>query len=88
MSLLHLDDALNVIDSCCPALYTLAMMDALSRDLRYSIRRLLVRPTYAIITVATLALVIGAATAVLAVVNVTLVRPLPFPDTDRLVQLF
>jgi putative ABC transport system permease protein len=64
------------------------MIDALSRDLRHSLRRLLVRPTYAIVTVATLAIVIGAATGVLAVVNVTLVRPLPFPDGDRLVQLF
>jgi putative ABC transport system permease protein len=64
------------------------MIDALSRDVRHAIRRLLVRPTYTIITVATLAIVIGAATAVLAVVNVTLVRPLPFPEGDRLVQLF
>src|SRR5687768_16436379 len=64
------------------------MIDVLLRDLRHSIRRLLVRPTYAIVTVTTLAIVIGAATAVLAVVNATLVRPLPFPHGDRLVQLF
>ena len=40
------------------------------------------------IVVATLALVIGAASAVLSVVNATMVRPLPVPHSDRLVQLF
>lgn len=64
------------------------MIDTLLRDLRHSVRRLAARPTYAIITIATLAIVIGAATGVLAVVNATLVRPLPFPHGDRLVQLF
>jgi putative ABC transport system permease protein len=64
------------------------MLDTLSRDARHALRRLLLRPAYALVTVATLTLVIGAATAVLAVVNVTLVRPLPFPHGDRLVQLF
>ena len=64
------------------------MSDAILRDLRHASRSLLARRTYSCVTVATLALVIGAATAVLAVVNVTLVRPLPFPEGDRLVQLF
>ena len=64
------------------------MMDSFRRDFRHVVRALAARPTYAIITVTTLAVVIGAATAVLAVVNATLVRPLPFPHADRLVQLF
>jgi putative ABC transport system permease protein len=64
------------------------MTDALWRDLRHAARRLLARPTYALITMGTLTLVIGAATAVLAVVNATLVRPLPFPDGARIAQLF
>ena len=64
------------------------MIDTFRRDVRHSVRRLVSRPTYAIITVTTLAIVIGAATAVVAVVNATLVRPLPFPDGNRLVQLF
>jgi putative ABC transport system permease protein len=64
------------------------MIDAVSRDLRHTIRGLLARPAYAVIMIATLALVIGAATAVLAVVSATLVRPLPFPESERLVQLF
>jgi putative ABC transport system permease protein len=64
------------------------MMDTILRDVRQSLRGLAARPTYAIITVTTLAVVIGAATAVVAVVNATIVRPLPFPHADRLVQLF
>jgi putative ABC transport system permease protein len=56
--------------------------------LRHSLRALATWPVYAVITVLTLAVGIGAATAVLAVVNATLVRPLPFPHGDRLVQLF
>jgi putative ABC transport system permease protein len=64
------------------------MTDALWRDLRHAAGRLVARPTYALITIGTLALVIGAATAVLAVVNATVVRPLPFPHGDRLAQLF
>ena len=39
-------------------------------------------------SIATLALVVGAATAVIAVVSATMIRPLPFPHDDRLVQLF
>ncbi len=64
------------------------MTDAILRDLRHAVRGLTARPTYALITVMTLALVIGAATAVLAVVSATLVRPLPFPHGERIAQLF
>ena len=64
------------------------MMDTLLRDLRHSVRGLLGRKTYAAVSIATLALVVGAATAVIAVINATMIRPLPFPHDDRLVQLF
>jgi predicted permease len=64
------------------------MVDSLTRDLRHALRGLLARPTSTAVTVATLALVIGAASAVLSVVNATMVRPLPYPAGDRLVQLF
>jgi putative ABC transport system permease protein len=63
-------------------------MDAIVRDCRHAARGLLRRPTYALVVVATLTLVVGAATAVVAVVTATMVRPLPFPDSDRLVQIF
>ncbi|MGD9903334.1 MAG: ADOP family duplicated permease [Vicinamibacterales bacterium] len=64
------------------------MIESLRRDLRHAARGLAARPTHAVVVVATLALVIGAASAVLSVVNATMVRPLPYPDNDRLVQLF
>jgi predicted permease len=64
------------------------MFDALIRDVRHAARSLRSRPTYALVTIITLALVIGAASGVLAVVNATMIRPLPFPDGERLVQLF
>src|SRR5688572_2296147 len=63
-------------------------MDTFFRDVRHVIRGLVARPTHAIIVIATLALVTGATTAVVAVVSATLIRPLPFPHGDRLVQLF
>jgi putative ABC transport system permease protein len=62
--------------------------DSVRRDLRHALRRLASRRVHTVITITTIAIVIGAATAVLAVVNATLVRPLPFPHGDRLVQLF
>jgi predicted permease len=63
-------------------------MDSLARDLRHALRGLAARKSYTLVVLATLTLVIGAATSVLAVVNATLVRPLPFPGGERLVQLF
>lgn len=63
-------------------------MDTVLRDIRHATRALIARPAYALVTVATLAIVIGAATAVLAVVSATLLRPLPFPEGERLAQLF
>lgn len=64
------------------------MVDALIRDGRHAVRALLARKTYALVSIITLALVIGAAGAVLAVINATMMRPLPFPHGDRLVQVF
>ena len=63
------------------------MLGALIRDLRHALRGLRTRPTYAAVTVLTLAPVIGAATAVVAVINATMFSPLPYPDADRLVRL-
>lgn len=64
------------------------MVDGLQRDVRHAVRVLLSRKTYASVSIVTLALVVGAATAVIAVINATMIRPLPFPHGDRLVQLF
>ena len=57
------------------------------REIRYAIRSLLRTPAFTTATVLTLAIGIGAATAIYSVVDTILFRPLPFEDGDRLVRL-
>ena len=64
------------------------MFDAIARDCRHAFRALLKRRAHALVVILTIALVTGAASAVVAVVLATMVRPLPFPESDRLVQVF
>jgi len=62
-------------------------MSALLADLRFAIRQLLSRPGFSSLAIATLAIGTGASAAMFGIVDRVLLRPLPFPDAKRLVQL-
>jgi predicted permease len=62
-------------------------MDSLFKDLRYGVRSLLKQPVFTVVAIGTLAVAIGGNTAMFTVVNSVLLRPLPYPDAERIVAL-
>ncbi len=64
------------------------MLTNIIRDLRYGVRQLARTPGFTIVAVLTLAIGIGATSAIFSVVNGVLLRPLPYPNSDRIVRVF
>src|SRR5258708_21605623 len=62
-------------------------MDTLAQDLRFAVRSLIRRPGFALTAIVTLALGIGATTAIFSVVDAVILRPLPFERADRIVAV-
>src|SRR5688500_13079666 len=63
-------------------------MNSLWKDVVYATRTLRQHPAFALTAMLTLALGIGASTAIFSVTNAVLLRPLPYPDADRLVLVW
>jgi predicted permease len=67
---------------------TIAFLDTLTRDVRYGLRVLRLNPMFTVVALLTIAIGIGANTAVFSVVNSVLLKPLPYPKSEELVGVW
>src|SRR5258708_820969 len=63
-------------------------LESVGMDVRYAFRQLAKSPSFATTAIVTLALGIGASTAVFSIVNTILLKPLPYPNADRVMMLW
>ena len=65
-----------------------SLLETSLQDLRYGLRQLWTNPTFAVVMILTLALSIGANSAIFSVIDGVLIRSLPYPHPDRIVRIF
>src|SRR5215475_770083 len=67
---------------------TLAFLEGLLRDVRHAFRMIRMNPGFSATAILSLALGIGANTAIFSLVNAVVIRPLPYPEPERLVWVY
>src|SRR5689334_4370851 len=81
-------DGITEIQERCRDMRRVDQIETLIQDLRYALRTLGRTPGFTAIIVLTLALAIGANTAIFSVIEGVLLRPLPYPQAERIVRIF